>query len=69
MKELTNKEMIVEIEKDIKLMRASIRIDFASIAITQKHMRIAHLAIEYHRKNEKIESLLYFCLNGKYPDA
>ncbi len=65
---LTREEMIENIQLDIECMKESIRYDFACIAITQKHIRIAESAIQYHKKEGQIDDLLYFCVNGNYPD-
>ena len=65
---LKREEMIENIQLDIECMREEIRIDFLSIALTQKHIRIAESAIEHHKKEGQIDDLLYFCVNGSYPD-
>ena len=68
MVKFTTREMIKNIQDDIECMKESIRYDFSCIAITQKHMRIAHNAIAYHEKEQRLDDLVHFCINGTYPD-
>jgi hypothetical protein len=68
MVKFTTREMIRNIQDDIECMKESIRYDFACIAITQGHMRIAHNAIAYHEQQQRLDDLVYFCVNGSYPD-
>lgn len=68
MVKFTTREMIKNIQDDIECMKESIRYDFECIAMTQRHMRIAYNAIDYHKKEQKLDDLVHFCINGSYPD-
>lgn len=56
-----HKHNIFIVKRDIYCMKAEIE-------RTQGHLKIAMNALEYHRKEMGLESLVYFCTNGKYPD-
>lgn len=63
--EVTHKEMIEDIQADINCMMESIRLDFASIAMYQHHIRLAKSAIEWHKKQSDIDGILELCRSGK----
>lgn len=40
---------------------------FKNIANTQQFLRSAKLILKIYEENYKLDSLVYFCINGKYP--
>jgi len=41
---------------------------FKDIANTQQFLRSAKLVLKIYEEDYKLDSLVYFCINGKYPD-
>ena len=66
--EMTHKDMIADLEKECDYIQVEIKHDFFMIARRQQWLRSAKNAIEYHKREAALDSLIYFCNNGAFLD-
>ena len=66
--EMTHKDMITELEKECDYIQVEIKHDFYMIARRQQWLRSAKNAIEYHKREASLDSLVGFCINGRFDD-
>lgn len=59
---------IIVIEKDIQEMKDEVLGYFKMIALTQGWIKIAQRSLDFHKSYCATESLVNFCITGKFTD-
>ena len=66
--EMTHKDMIAALEKECDCIKMEIQQEFYMISRRQQWLRSAKNAIEYHKREASLNSLVWFCINGRFDD-